>query len=273
VKYLLGTVVVFILSWLYINIGSKQNDSLEEPYINSYNNFINTTKSNNVKAEEDITHKLVTNNKKIIQQNKENIHNSKYSDKLDTLLSVKDNGNRKEFIKKILETLNPDTLHDVLNEYRINTDERSERRIVSSAILSEIKDDNLLNSFYEELGNDESLIADFVSATYYTNSQNSFDKLMALQELHFSQDATKYLKDGTLIMYQGSVTKDVTSHIGAWLSNRSYINRQQENIIIGLLSQSSYSNAKVAVENNISKFSSEGYKALQELVNNSPQRE
>jgi len=200
-------------------------------------------------------------------------NDKRYSSELDTLLSNKDIKSRKDFIKEKNKSLNLDSFREVLNEYRNNPDIRSERRIISSAILSEIQDDILIDAFYQEVTYDESLLADFVSATYYTRSQNSFNKLMDLQGLNYNQQVMEDLKKGTLMMYQGNVTKEVVSHIDTWLANRSHMNKQQEDIIVGLLLQSSSDNIKKVVNGNIFKFSSIGQEAIESYLGGIPTRE
>ncbi len=196
-----------------------------------------------------------------------------YSDELDILLSEKNVDKRRKFIKEKTKTLTIDSFYDVISEYRKNPDERSARRIISRAILSEIHNDSLLDIFYEEVVCDQTLLPDFVSATYYTNSQNSFDKLMEIQDLDYEEKVMADLKRGTLMMYQDNINSELISHIELWISNRSYISNNQEIILLELLIQAPISKAEPVVNNNILKFSLAGQKALKDHFDSIPRRE
>lgn len=196
-----------------------------------------------------------------------------YSSELEELLLRKNKSSRKDFIRDKVATLTKESLNQVLYEYRNNSDERSEKRIISSAILSEINKDGLIDIFYEEVATDKTLLPDFVSATSYTNSQNSFDKLMKLQELGFDEQTTSDLVRGTLTMYQNNVTKKSLSHIENWLANNSYTREGQEKVIVNLLLQAPANGAEIVINNNLLKFSQTAQETLSNYLDNLSRRE
>lgn len=272
--------IIAVCSFVYINTGSNTVKISESVKPVEQVGLNENHKRQEVVTTKSPTAKLAVNNRYARSHlNKNDVNTSEdlaisaFSDKLDELLNNQPPEARREFINEIVTTLDPSTLEAVINEYRNNLDERSDRRVIARAVLSEINADNMLNIFYEDVIEDEALLPDFVSATYYTGSQNSFDKLMELQEMSFSQNGEKYLKEGALMMYQGNITKKVISHIDTWLTQRGHINSQQEDIVVDFLLQSTPRNISNLVENNLYKFSGKGQEKLQEYIDDSPRRE
>lgn len=197
---------------------------------------------------------------------------SNYEQELSHLISSQEKSNRLGFIKEQVEKMNYNSLDDIISVFQRFEDERSAERVISRAILSEISDDRFLDVLFDETTGDETLLPDFVSATLFTNSQNSFNRLMEMQTMSFDESVLAELLRGTITMYQNSVTSETGYFISNWLGNNALLNVNQERIVINFLKQLPDYIAISVIDENLAKFTQEHQEELQFYVRGIPER-
>jgi hypothetical protein len=209
--------------------------------------------------------------KKALQDKKNTLKTNTYKQNILSLLRQK-NTHRQTFIQYTINNMTPSLFDEIIMSYK-NNPEHTEIGIISRTILSEIKDDIYLDLLYEETLHDPELLADFVSATYYTNTQNAYNRLMSIQTLSLNNIKKNALEKGTLMMYQGNITKKILSHANTWLHQHAQMTPSQENIIIHFLLQRPYKAIQEFLNIHGSKFSPHQQKMLRKTLKQQPTRQ